>query len=649
MAARAAAWSLVALATLTIGVGGAVGHAAATTTTVRVQVIGRGVVSDNKSSMNCGNGATVCRISYSGTGSVTFTAAPASGWTFNGWGADCSGATCDVDFDLDEGDHEVIATFDQSPDPGDKTLTVKANGDAEGDGGNISGESIDCDTGDEDCTTDVTVGSTLTIVETPDSGFVFGGWSGACSGTSRSCTLQMDDDKTATGSFRKPRLMVSVNGNGTVTGGGIACTSGSSSGCSADEDSGQDVTLTATPGSGGSFTSWSGCTNTSGATCTVTMSGDKSETANFSGGTVGPTTFPLSVSVTGSGTVTGGGLNCGAGGTTCSTTPAAGTNVTLTAEPSSGETFQDWGGACSGSSRTCSLTMSAARSVTATFSGGSSAQVALTVAVTGHGTVTGGGITCGNGRTACTTRQRQGASVGLTATRAPGATFIGWGGACSGKTPTCTVEMDDAKRVTAAFSGGSGPATGSAGLRSLGRPVVSRTAAGFQVTLRFRTSERGKARMQALRAGRIQTALAFTAAAGAATVGPFPVAKPGFYTFDLRLGTRTLRWRACLGRCGERAASSPFTLARGLPTVDDAGTVWSVTLHFRSSQPAGAVVRVVRGRLLTREVRFPIRVGATTPGTLLLSPGSYRITLVATDAYGRVRTLTWYALLPGDV
>jgi hypothetical protein len=48
----------VALATLTIGVGGAVGHAAATTTTVRVQVIGRGVVSDNKSSMNCGNGAT---------------------------------------------------------------------------------------------------------------------------------------------------------------------------------------------------------------------------------------------------------------------------------------------------------------------------------------------------------------------------------------------------------------------------------------------------------------------------------------------------------------------------------------------------------------------------------------------------------------
>ena len=78
----------------------------------------------------------------------------------------------------------------------------------------------------------------------------------------------------------------------------------------------------------------------------------------------------------------------------------------------------------------------------------------------------------------------------------------------------------------------------------------------------------------------------------------------------------------------------------------EAGTLWSVTLHFRSSQPAGAVVRVLRGRVLAREVRFPIRTGATAPGTLLLTPGSYRIGLVATDGYGRVRTLTWYALLP---
>jgi len=637
------------LAALALGAGGAVGRQTATTTTVRVEVIGRGVVTDNKSSINCGNGATTCRISYTGTGSVTFTAAAASGWTFSSWGGDCSGTTCEITFDLSDDDHEVIANFDQSPDPGDKTLSVKSNGDAAGDGGNISGEEIDCDTGDDsDCSTLVTVGSTLTIVETPDTGFVFGGWSGACSGSSRSCTLLMDDDKNAAGTFRKPRLTVSVTGNGTVTGGGIACTSGSSSGCTADEPAGEDVTLTATPPSGGSFTSWSGCTNSSGATCTVTMTGDKSVTANFSGGSAAPTTFPLTVSVTGAGTVSGSGINCGAGATACSATLAAGTSVTLTAAANAGESFTGWGGACSGTSRTCSLTMSAARSVTATFSGGSAAEVDLSVAVTGHGTVTGGGITCGNGKSVCRAQESKGSTVGLTATPAGRAKFGGWGGACRGKIPTCTVAMDAAKRVTATFAGGSGrlPSAGSTALRRIGTPVVARTAVGYEVTLRFRSAERGRARVRALRAGRLETALAFTAAAGPATIGPFPVVKPGFYTFELLLGGRTLRWNACLGRCGERAGSGPFTLTSGRATVVDGGALWSLTLHFRSSQPAGAVAKVYRGKVLAREVRFPIRLGATTPGALLLSPGTYRIKLTATDGVGRVRTLTWYALLP---
>jgi List-Bact-rpt repeat protein len=646
MGLRAAALGAVLLATLALGVGGAVGQA--TTTTVRIQVIGKGAVKDGGNVMSCGNGATTCRISYSGSGSsVTFTATNADGWTFSGWsGDDCSGtATCEVDLDLDDEDHEEIATFVTSPDPGKATLSVNANGDAGNDGGNIAGQDIDCDPGDTDCTTQVTVGSTLTIVETPDTGFIFSGWSGACSGSSRSCTLVMDANKTATGTFRKPRLTVSVNGNGTVTGGGIACTSGSSGGCTADAQAGTDITLTATPGSGGSFTSWSGCTSTSGATCTVTMTGDKSVTANFSGGSVTPTTFPLSVSVTGIGTVSGGGINCGGGGTACSANLAAGTSVTLTATPNTGETFTSWGGACSGASRTCSLTMSAARNVTATFSGGSTATVDLRVVVTGRGTVTGGGITCGNGRTTCQAKEREGSTVGLTATPAAGARFSGWGGACSGTSPTCTVEMDEAKRVTAAFTGGRAPA-GTAALSKIGTPVVSKTAVGYSVTLRFRTADRGRARVRALRAGRLETALAFAAGAGIATVGPFPLVKPGFYTFEVLIGGRALRWTACLGRCGEHAGTSPFSLTRGPAAAADAGALWSLTLHFRSTQPAGADVRVYRGKRLARELRFPIRAGAAAPSALLLSPGTYRIRLVATDAVGRIRTLTWYALLP---
>jgi hypothetical protein len=292
--------------------------------------------------------------------------------------------------------------------------------------------------------------------------------------------------------------------------------------------------------------------------------------------------------------------------------------------------------------------MSQARSVTATFSGGSTAEVALSVSVSGHGKVIGGGINCGNGAKTCTAKQKEGSSVGLTANPAAGASFTGWGGACSGKKLTCTVEMDEAKQVTATFAGGSSrsPAASSSAFRRLGSAVVSRTAVGFEVTLRFHTNQRGRARLRALRAGRLETALAFTAAPGVATVGPFPLVKPGFYTFELHLGGQTLRWHACLGRCGESATSTPFALTRGRPAANDAGALWSLTLHFRSTQPAGVVVRVYRGKVRAREVRFPIAAGSATPGALLLSPGSYRIRLTATDAYGRVRTLTWYALLP---
>jgi hypothetical protein len=44
-------------------------------------------------------------------------------------------------------------------------------------------------------------------------------------------------------------------------------------------------------------------------------------------------------------------------------------------------------------------------------------------------------------------------------------------------------------------------------------------------------------------------------------------------------------------------------------------------------------------------MRFPAPAGTVTAGPLLLSPGTYQLHLTATDAYGRVRKLTWYALL----
>jgi beta-xylosidase len=84
------------------------------------------------------------------------------------------------------------------------------------------------------------------------------------------------------------------------------------------------------------------------------------------GGSVTNYTLTVSKGGTGSGTVTGGGINCG---TTCSASYPSGSSVTLTAAAASGSTFAGWSGACSGTSATCTVTLDANKSVTASFSG----------------------------------------------------------------------------------------------------------------------------------------------------------------------------------------------------------------------------------------------------------------------------------------
>ena len=154
------------------------------------------------------------------------------------------------------------------------------------------------------------------------------------------------------------QLGVSVVGLGTVTSNPAGIDCGFS--CSVSFAPGTPVSLTATPGMGQVFTGWSGACSGIG-TCSVTLTQAKSVTATFS-----PITWPMSISVTGSGTVhtsPGADLACSAN---CGTSYNDGAVVTLTPIPNAGQVFTGWGGACSGTG-VCSVTMSAARSVTATF------------------------------------------------------------------------------------------------------------------------------------------------------------------------------------------------------------------------------------------------------------------------------------------
>jgi uncharacterized repeat protein (TIGR02543 family) len=122
----------------------------------------------------------------------------------------------------------------------------------------------------------------LLAIGTVDMGWTFTGWSGGgCSGTAP-CTVTMNLDITVTANFTPRNYTLDVNktgtGSGTVTSdpAGINC----GPDCSEAYVYNTSVTLSASAGTGSTFSGWSGaCTGT--GTCQVTMNADKSVTANF--------------------------------------------------------------------------------------------------------------------------------------------------------------------------------------------------------------------------------------------------------------------------------------------------------------------------------------------------------------------------------
>lgn len=132
--------------------------------------------------------------------------------------------------------------------------------------------------------------------------------------------------------------------------------------------------MTAAPGSGSTFTGWTGACSGAAATCTVSVDGQDDVGAVFTpipgggGGGGGVTTadVQLKVNTSNPGVVTSnvGGINCG---TACSATVAVGTVVTLTATPTAGKTFAVWSGACTSSAPVCIVTVNANIAAKASF------------------------------------------------------------------------------------------------------------------------------------------------------------------------------------------------------------------------------------------------------------------------------------------
>ncbi len=276
-------------------------------------------------------------------------------------------------------------------------------------------------------------GSQILLTAVPNQGQQFEIWSpaSACDGSASSttCIVILNANTTVTGTFTggpSYTLATSTTGPGTIT----------QSPSGTLFPAGTSITLTAVPGSGGSFTSWSSgpCAGSTATTCNFNISANTSASATFA-------TLPeytLTVAIVGPGTVTV---------SPSGTTFPAQTLITLTAVPNAGATFAGWsgGGACNGStSLTCSFNIDSNTTRTATFTGAT--NYTLTTMASGPGTIT---------QSPSGTSFASGTAITLTAVPGTGATFTSWsGGACAGSTnATCTFNISANTTVTATFAG----------------------------------------------------------------------------------------------------------------------------------------------------------------------------------------------------
>ncbi len=130
---------------------------------------------------------------------------------------------------------------------------------------------INCGT---DCTEAYASGTLVTLTATANTGSTFTGWSAACKGTTKTCTLTVDAAKTATANFALMTYSLTVSKIGTGSGAVSSADNGIKCGadCTENYSYGAVVTLTATPDVGSVFGNWgiTGCPGT--GTCSLTMS-----------------------------------------------------------------------------------------------------------------------------------------------------------------------------------------------------------------------------------------------------------------------------------------------------------------------------------------------------------------------------------------
>lgn len=234
---------------------------------------GFGTVTSSPRGIDCGSN---CSYGYHSGTNVALTATAAAGSTFAGWsGGGCSGTgTCTVTMSAAM---DVTAAFAALP---SYALFVSKSGSGSG---TVTSSPAGLNCGST-CSQDYTSGTPVTLSAAAAAGSTFAGWSGACSGTSSSCTLSINSAQSVTATFEAPpanyTLTVDKTGSGfgTVTSSPVGISCGTT--CTHGYTKGTSVTLTAAAGRGSIFSGWSGPCSGSG-TCVIAINAAQTVTATF--------------------------------------------------------------------------------------------------------------------------------------------------------------------------------------------------------------------------------------------------------------------------------------------------------------------------------------------------------------------------------
>jgi uncharacterized repeat protein (TIGR02543 family) len=148
---------------------------------------GMGTVASIPAGINCG---ATCAVGLVANSQVTLSAVPAAGSVFAGWSGACSGTgVCAVAMSAAQ---NVTATFSLPVVVYGLTITTAGEGTV-----TSAPSGINCTTV---CTAAYAAGSTLVLTATPAAGYVFDGWSGACTGTG-ACSLAMTSARAVEARF----------------------------------------------------------------------------------------------------------------------------------------------------------------------------------------------------------------------------------------------------------------------------------------------------------------------------------------------------------------------------------------------------------------------------------------------------------------